>query len=174
MFHDKRHPRELGPEAITAFLNHLAVDGLVAAATQTQALNAIVSLYERVLERDVPELDQLVRARRPKRLPVVLTPGEVRQLLAHLDGTPRLVASLPYGSGLRLLEALSLRVKDLDFAAREIRLRDGTGRRELRSQLATSRFVDPAKGRERRHDFHETGRSAPCRNCSATRAFGRR
>jgi integron integrase len=89
-----------------------------------------VFLYKHVLGRDVPELEQLVRARRPKRVPVVLTPDEVRHVLAHLDGTYRLVASLLYGSGLRLLEALALRVKDLDFASREIRLRDGKGRRD--------------------------------------------
>jgi integron integrase len=130
VFHGKRHPRELGPEAITAFLNDLAVERNVAASTQNQALNAIVFLYKRVLDRDVPELEQLVRARRPRRLPVVLTRDEVRAVLTRLEGTSKLVASLLYGSGLRLLEALALRVKDVDFATREIRLRDGKGRRD--------------------------------------------
>lgn len=210
LFHGKRHPRELGPEAITAFLNHLAIEGCVAASTQNQALSAIVFLYKHVLGRDVPELDQLVRARRPKRVPVVLTHDEVRRVLAQLGGTYRLVASLLYGSGLRLFEALTLRVKDLDFASREIRLRDGKGRRDrvvplpdaiaadLRAHLvevqklheldlalgfgeaplpgalarkcpnaarewiwqwvfpASSRYLDAATQRERRHHLHET------------------
>lgn len=210
LFHGKRHPRELGPEAIVAFLNDLAVEQHVAASTQNQALNAIVFLYRRVLDRDVPELERLVRARRPKRLPVVLTREEVRAVLARLDRSPKLVASLLYGSGLRLLEALALRVKDLDFQAHEIRLRDGKGRRDrvvplpdalvplLEAHLgkvralhqrdlalgfgevplpdalarkypnaarewgwqwlfpATSRFLDPRTGRERRHHLHET------------------
>ncbi len=138
LFHGKRHPADLGPEAITAFLSFLAVERNVAASTQNQALNAIVFLYRRVLGRDVPQLDELVRARKPRRLPVVLTPPEVRAVLARLEGVPRLVAGLLYGSGLRLLEALSLRVKDLDFATHEIRIRDGKGRKDRVTPLPTS------------------------------------
>ena len=115
LFHRKRHPAELGAEEITEFLNHLATQRHVTALTQNQALNAIVFLYRRVLGRDVDELGGLVRARKPRRLPVVLTRREVVALLAEISGTQRLVASLLYGSGLRLLEALRLWVKDVEF-----------------------------------------------------------
>jgi integron integrase len=130
VFHGKRHPRELGADEITAFLNHLAVESGVAASTQNQALNALVFLYRRVMDLEPPRLDGLVRAKGPRRLPVVMTPEEVRALLLRLDGAARLVAGLLYGSGLRLLEALTLRVKDLDFGSREIRVRDGKGRKD--------------------------------------------
>lgn len=130
LFHGKRHPRELGGEEITAFLNHLATERRVTASTQNQALCAIVFLYRRVLAVDVDELHGLVRAAKPRRLPVVLTQHEVRDLLEEISGTPRLVASLLYGSGLRLLEALRLRVKDLDFERREIGVRQGKGRKD--------------------------------------------
>jgi len=122
VFHGMRHPSELGAPEITAFLNHLAVDAHVAASTQNQALSALVFLYRHVLGADDFALDELVRAQRPKRLPVVLSPAEVRDVLSRLRGSALLVASLLYGAGLRLLEALTLRVKDLDFAAREIRV----------------------------------------------------
>jgi integron integrase len=127
LFHGKRHPSGLGPEAVTAFLNHLAVDAEVTASTQNQALNALVFLYRHVLGRNVRELDGLIRARGPRRLPVVLTQAEVRAVLMELRGVERLVAGLLYGSGLRLLEALALRVKDVDFERREIRVRRGKG-----------------------------------------------
>ena len=127
LFHGKRHPAELGPEAVTAFLNHLAVDGEVSASTQNQALNALVFLYRHVLGRSVRELDGLIRARGPRRLPVVLSHTEVHAVLAELHGVEPLVASVLYGSGLRLLEALSLRVKDVDFERREIRVRRRKG-----------------------------------------------
>jgi integron integrase len=130
VFHGMRHPRELGAEEITAFLNHLAVASGVAASTQNQALNALVFLYRRVLDSEPPQLEGLVRAKGPRRLPVVLTPEEVAALLRRLDGSALLVASLLYGSGLRLLEALTLRVKDLDFGCGEIRVRDGKGRKD--------------------------------------------
>ena len=130
LFHGKRHPRELGAPEISGFLNHLAVEGEVASSTQNQALNALVFLYRWVLGRDAPELDDLVRARKPRRLPVVLTADEVRAVLSRLEGTHSLVAGLLYGSGLRLLEGLRLRVKDLDFAVREVMVRDGKGRRD--------------------------------------------
>ncbi len=138
IFRGRRDPVDLGPHEITAFLNHLATTARVAASTQNQALNALVFVQRRVLGLDVPVLDTLIRARRPKRLPVVLTPNEVRQVLSHLRGPALLVASLLYGSGLRLLEALMLRVKDLDFASREIRVRDGKGRKDRIAPLADS------------------------------------
>ena len=130
VFHGKRHPTALGGPEIAAFLSHLACEGRVAASTQNQALAALVFLYRHVLGAALPDLEGLVRARRPERLPVVLSAAEVRSLLAALEGEPRLVASLLYGAGLRLLEALTLRVMDLDFAARELRLREAKGRRD--------------------------------------------
>jgi integron integrase len=130
LFHGKRHPAGLGGPEIAAFLTHLACEGRVSASTQNQALAALVFLYRRVLELALPDLEGLVRARRAQRLPVVLSAAEVRRLLVELEGEPRLVASLLYGAGLRLLEALTLRVKDLDFAARELRLRRTKGRRD--------------------------------------------
>jgi len=153
LFHGKRHPRQLGAPEITAFLNHLATQRRVTPSTQNQALNAIVFLYRRVLGSDVPELGGLVRARKPRRLPVVLTRREVLALLEELSGTQHLVASLLYGSGLRLLEALRLRVKDVDFERGEIVVRQGKGRKDrvtplpdtaipaLREQLARARKV---------------------------------
>ncbi len=130
LFHEKRHPIEMAGQEIAAFLTHLAVDRNVAAATQSQALNALVFLYRQVLELEMPELEDLVRARKPRKLPVVLTRREVRALLAELDGVSWLVASLLYGSGLRLLECLRLRIKDLDFERRQILERSGKGNRD--------------------------------------------
>jgi integron integrase len=130
LFHGKQHPRELGADAIERFLTHLAVDRNVSASTQNQALNALVFLYREVLGLDAPVLSEIVRARKPRRLPVVLTQDEVRAILSQLHGAPWLVAALLYGAGLRLLECLTLRVKDLDFETQEIRVRDGKGRRD--------------------------------------------
>jgi integron integrase len=153
LFHGKRHPAGLGGPEIAAFLSHLACEGQVAASTQNQALGALVFLYRHVLGMALPDLQGLVRARRPTRLPAVLSAGEVRRLLAQLEGEPRLVASLLYGSGLRLLETLTLRVKDLDFATRELRLRRAKGQRDrvvplpdacaapLRAQLGLARAL---------------------------------
>jgi integron integrase len=129
-YHGRRHPREMGASEIEAFLNDLAVRQEVAASTQNQALAALVFLYREVLQAPPLELQGLVRARAPRRLPVVLSRDEVRRLLATLDGTPKLLASLMYGSGLRLLEALQLRVKDVDVARRELVVRDGKGRKD--------------------------------------------
>ncbi len=129
-FHGLRHPGEMGEAEVTAFLSHLATHRQVSAATQNQALSALLFLYRAVLHRDLPWLNDLVRAKRPARLPTVLTRGEVHALLARLDGTAWLVASLLYGAGLRLLEGLRLRVKDIDFARKEITVRDGKGRKD--------------------------------------------
>jgi integron integrase len=130
LFHGKRHPLTMGGREVASFLTHLATDVRVAASTQNQALNALVFLYEHVLHRDAEAFEHFVRAHKPRRLPVVLSPSEVRAVLSQLEGTHRLVASLLYGSGLRLLECLELRVKDVDFAQREIRLRQGKGRKD--------------------------------------------
>ncbi|PWB40165.1 MAG: integron integrase [Rhodocyclales bacterium] len=123
----KRHPRELGAADVEAFLTHLAVAGNVAASTQNQAKSALLFLYREVLETELPWLDNVERARVPKRLPVVLTRDEVHAVLSRLSGTHWLIASLLYGAGLRIMEALRLRVKDVDFARKEILVRDGKG-----------------------------------------------
>src|SRR5262249_19191099 len=113
-FHGLRHPQPMGAAGINAFLTHLAVDGHVSASTQNQAFSALLFLYQKVLEVDPGQIAGVVRAQRPVRLPVVLTRDEVARVIAGLDGVYRLVAQLQYGAGLRLLECLSLRIKDLD------------------------------------------------------------
>ena len=130
-----RHPRELGPNEITTFLTHLAVDLKVAAATQNVALQALLFLYRDVLQVELPRLDQVVRATRPRRLPVVLSREEVAQVFAELGGRARLVVGLLYGSGLRLQEALELRVKDLDLTRRELTVRNGKGGKDRRTVI---------------------------------------
>lgn len=137
LFHHKRHPREMAEPEVNAFLTHLAVEGRVAASTQNQALSALLFLYEHVLSQPLDRV-QAVRANRPKRLPVVLTRPEVRLLLSKLDGTYRLMGQLMYGSGLRLLECLRLRVKDLDFGRGEIVVREGKGNKDRRTLLPTA------------------------------------
>jgi integrase len=123
LFHDKRHPKDMGAAEVEAFLTHLAVDGNVAASTQNQALCAILFLYNNVLNQELGKLDA-VRAKRSKYLPTVLTKAEIRDILQHVSGVPGLVIKVLYGSGLRLSEGLSLRIKDLDFAQRQIVVRD--------------------------------------------------
>jgi integrase len=118
--HDRRNPAELGPEHVTTFLNALATRGHVAASTQNQALAALLFLYREVLGIQLPWLDDLVHAKTPARLPVVLTRDEVRAVLARMEGEPRLMATLLYGCGLRLLECCRLRVKDVDFGRNQI------------------------------------------------------
>jgi len=126
-FHDKRHPKDLGAQDVEAFLTHLAVAGQVSASTQNQAKSALLYLYREVLEIQLPWLDNVTQAKAPKRLPVVLTVIEVQSLLSRLTGTHLLVASLLYGSGMRLMEAVRLRVKDVEFSRREIVIREGKG-----------------------------------------------
>ena len=138
LFHRKRHPASMGAEEVNGFLSHLAVDGQVSASTQAQALSALVFLYRNVIDDPLPWMDEIVRAQRPKRLPVVLSRDEVATVFSHLEGTPRIVASLLYGAGLRLLEALRLRVKDIDFAANIVVVRDGKGGKDRRSMLPES------------------------------------
>ncbi len=133
-FHGLRHPREMGSAEVNAFLSHLAVDLQVSASTQNQALAALLFLYRQLLDRDL-ELDGVVRARTRRRLPVVLTCDEVRAVLQRLEGVEALVAGLLYGSGLRLMEALRLRVQDLDFSRRELLVRDGKGGKDRRTVL---------------------------------------
>ena len=140
-FHGLRHPREMGSAEVNAFLTHLAVAGRVSPSTQNQALAALLFLYRELLDRDL-DLDGVVRARTRRRLPVVLTPEEVRAVLQRLEGPPALVAGLLYGSGLRLMEALRLRVHDLDFSRHELTVRDGKGGKDRRT-LLPQRLVEP-------------------------------
>lgn len=127
LFHGKRHPAEMGVVEVEAFLTHLAVEGNVAASTQNQARSALLFLYKAVLGSELPWLNNVEQAKKPRRLPVVLTEDEVRAVLASLDGVHWLVAALLYGAGLRLMEALRLRVQDVDFKRREILVRNGKG-----------------------------------------------
>src|ERR1044071_2185714 len=130
LFHRKRHPRELGEREITDFLTNLATQHHVAASTQNQALSALLFLYQQFFERKLGSLDAALRAPRLPRVPVVLTRAEMRALLAHVSPPYRLIADLIYGSGLRLLEALRLRVKDIDFGYGRIIVRDGKGMKD--------------------------------------------
>ena len=143
LFHRKRHPDEMGEAQVTAFLNHLAINRAVAASTQNQALSALLFLYQQVLDRKLDFIDAQ-RVRRPARLPVVLTRAEARAVLAHLRGDYRLIGHLLYGSGLRLLEALRLRVKDVDFGYNQITVREGKGQRD-RVTLLPERLKSPLK-----------------------------
>ena len=145
VFHGKRHPGELGEAEITAFLTHLAVKARVSASTQNQALSALLFLYRDVLARDLEWLGGVVRAKRPVRLPVVLSREEASALLRGLQGTPLLMASLLYGSGLRLLECCRLRVKDVDFDRNEITVRDGKGQKD-RVTLLPARLAPALAG----------------------------
>jgi integron integrase len=134
-FHRYRHPIELGGAGIAAYLSHLAERGRVSASTQNQALSALLFLYREVLGVPPGWIRGIVRAKRPKRLPVVLTRAEVQLLLSQLSGTKRLVAALLYGSGLRLMECLRLRVKDIDFEANQITVREAKGGRDRVTML---------------------------------------
>jgi integron integrase len=135
IFHGKRHPSELGAPAVEAFLTALAVEGRVAASTQNQAKSALLFLYKEVLGAELPWLDGIQKAKAPVRLPVVLTRQEVAQVLARLQGVHRLIGSLLYGTGLRIMEAMRLRIKDVDFSRREILVRDGKGNKDRVTML---------------------------------------
>jgi len=142
LFHDKRHPRDPGAPEVEAFLTHLAVAGNVAASTQNQALSALLFLYKEVLGIDMPWLKDVTRAKRPQRLPVVLTRDEVRAVLAKMDGVYGLLARLLYGTGMRLMEVIRLRVKDIEFTRGEIVVRDGKGAKDRVTMLPQSVVAD--------------------------------
>lgn len=135
IFHHKRHPKEMGVDEIRQYLSHMATDGNVAASTQNVALAALLFLYREVLRIDLPLVEGVERAKRPQRIPVVLTPEEVERILAHTTGTHQLMASLLYGAGLRLMECVRLRVKDVDFDYQQIIVRDGKGEKDRRTIL---------------------------------------
>jgi len=164
LFHGKRHPKEMGEQEIVAFLSDLAVKRNVAAATQNQALNALVFLDKQVLGREELTLDGITRAKRPERLPRVLDRGEIERMFVHLEATPKLVAALLDGAGLRLLEALRLRIQDLEFERSQIVVRNGKGAKDrvtllpagllqpIRDQMASA----PRCGKTRRHHIGES------------------
>src|SRR5260370_12032334 len=141
VFHSKqnagiwRHPREMAETEVSEFLTHLARDENVAASTQNQALSALLFLYKEVLKQEMGCVDQVERAKKPARLPVVLSQQEVKRIFAHLEGTPKLMAALLYGSGLRLMECVRLRVKDIDFAYAQITVRHAKGGRDRVTML---------------------------------------
>ena len=141
LFHGKRHPQEMGAVEVEAFLTHLAVEGKVSASTQNQALSALLFLYKEVLLIDLPWLDNVVRAKQPQRLPSVLTRTEVRSVLARMNGIHGLMANLLYGTGMRLMECVRLRVKDVDFERGEILIRDGKGAKDRVTMLPESLTV---------------------------------
>ena len=133
LYHQKRHPREMGVDEIRQYLSHLATDRQVAASTQNVALAALLFLYREVLQIELPLVEGVERAKRPQRIPVVLTADEVKRVLARITGTHHMMASLLYGAGLRLMECVRLRVKDLDFDYRQIIVRDGKGEKDRRT-----------------------------------------
>ena len=143
-FHGHRSPRELGGAEVTAFLSALANSGNVAAATQNQALAAILFLYREVLALDLPWLTEIVRAKKPRRLPTVLTAAEVQSLLSRIDGLHGLMARLMYGTGMRISECVALRVKDIDLERREIVVRQGKGGKDRMTVLPAS-LIEPMK-----------------------------
>lgn len=138
LFHRMRHPREMGEAEIRDFLAHLAVDRNVARSTQNQALHALLFLYREVLQKELLPLAGIETAQKPPKLPVVFTPEEVQAVLARLTGTDHLIASLLYGSGLRLLEGLRLRVKDVDFKRNQVVVREGKGEKDRVTMLPQS------------------------------------
>ena len=144
LWHGKRHPRDMGAAEVEAFLSHLACERKVSASTQNQAKSALLFLYKQVLEVDLPWLAEVTQARVSRRLPVVLTQREVKALLDHLNGTMWLVASLLYGTGMRLLEGLRLRVKDVEFERREIVIREGKGNKD-RVTVLPENLIEPLR-----------------------------
>lgn len=151
-FHRMRHPLELGPKDVNEFLTWLAVHRDVAAATQAQALNALVFLYDKVLSQPLNDIGEVVRPKKPRKLPVVLTHEEALQVIDNLKQPDTLIVSLLYGSGLRVTEACRLRIKDLDFQQHIITVRDGKGAKD-RTTLMPGKLVEPLRA----HICAETG-----------------
>jgi integron integrase len=154
-FHGMRHPDELGSGDVATFLASLATQRHVSASTQNQAFSAILFLYRRVLERELKGLETVPRAKRPERVPLVLSRGEISEILTRLEGSPRLMAALMYGSGLRLLECARLRVKDIDLDRHEVIVRDGKGQKD-RVTLLPAGLAQPLRAQiERVRHLHE-------------------
>jgi integron integrase len=155
-FHNLRHPAQMGGPEVEAFLTHLAVSRKVAASTQNQALSALLFLYREIIEAELPWLDNMARANTPKRLPVVLTKEEVRLVLGELSGTVGLMTRLIYGTGMRIMECLRLRVKDVDFGRREILIREGKGFKDRVTVLPTALCESLAAHLVRVRRLHES------------------
>jgi len=149
LFHNKRHPKEMGVEEIRDYLSYLAVEKNVAASTQNVAFNALLFLYKQVLCIELPPIEGVFRAKRPARLPTVFTPLEAKAVLSAMEGTGQLIARLLYGCGLRLTEALRLRVKDIDFEVKQIMVRDGKGAKDRVTILPES-VAEPLKNQIKR------------------------
>ncbi|HUQ15737.1 MAG TPA: integron integrase [Gemmatimonadales bacterium] len=173
-FHGLRHPATLGREAIRQFLTALADRAQLSASSQTQALSALIFLYREVLNHDPGSLGEIVRAKQPSRLPVVLTREEVRELLGRLQGTPRVVGILLYGSGLRLLEALQLRVKDVDFAGGEIRVRRAKGAKDRVTVLPGALTAELERHLERVRRLHQRDLASGAGKAPLPNAFERK
>lgn len=156
LFHNRRSPREMGAVEVEAFLSHLATAEHVSAKTQNQALHAVLYLYKRVLGIDLPWIDGITRARESKRIPVVLTQRETQALLRHVHGTPGTIIKLLYGTGMRLMEGLRLRVKDLDLERREIIIREGKGNKDRVTMLPQSLVDELRDHLQARRVMHDT------------------
>lgn len=141
-FHQMKHPRDMGPSEVNEFLTWLAVHRNVAAATQAQALNSLIFLYDKVLNAPLGEIGDVIRSKKPRKLPVVLTHDEAMRIINQLGQPNKLIASLMYGSGLRVTEACRLRIKDLDFQQQVITVRDGKGAKD-RTTLLPATLIEP-------------------------------
>lgn len=144
LFHNKRHPRTMGGKEVEVFLSHLATHGNVSASTQNQALSALLFLYREVLEQNLPWMDEVIRAKKPQRLPVVLSKQEVVKILDHMQGTYGLIARLLYGTGMRIMECCRLRIQDIDFDRGELLIRNGKGAKDRVTMLPKS-LIEPLK-----------------------------
>lgn len=159
LFHNKKHPAEMGEKEISEYLTFLAVKRKVAASTQNQALSAILFLYKHILQREISWLDDVIKAKKPKKLPLVFTKEEAKKVLLQLDGTKWIMAGLLYGSGLRLMECIRLRVKDVDFNYKQIKVRDGKGQKD-RVTLLPQTLIEPlARHLEKVEALHNRDKS---------------
>jgi integron integrase len=173
-FHGVRHPAEMAEPEINAFLTHLAVSEQVSASTQNQALSALLFLCRHVLGRNIGELGDVIRARRPRHLPVVLTRHEVKAVLAELDGDTRLMAALMYGAGLRLSECLRLRVQDIDLSRAKITVRDGKGGKDRVTMLPRTLSVPMQMHLEKVKQLHDRDRAVGWGNVQLPAALDRK
>jgi integron integrase len=155
LFHGKRHPRDMGAAEVEAFLSYLATEGNVSASTQNQSLSALLFLYREVLGIELPWMDTMVRAKKPRRLPVVLSRAEVARVLERMEGTYGLMARLLYGTGMRLMECVRLRVKDVDFGRREILIREGKGFKDRVTMLPETLVVPLKEHLAKRRRLYE-------------------
>jgi integron integrase len=153
-FHNKRHPRNMGAEEVRAFLSHMAIEGKVSASTQNVAFNALLFLYRNVLHIELGDLNSTLRAKRPARLPIMFSPAQIQELLGHTRGSHYLMAGLLYGSGLRLMECVRLRVKDIDFEYRQLIVRDAKGQKDRRTMLPQSLIEPLQKQLEKARALH--------------------